>query len=139
MTQQWFCLAHRLGDCWRRWRNLQVPILPYVQKVKTMQNLGILHILVGTKEWNTHSKPFKHHGKLWKTWGFPQKCPSRSFRGWDQQWCTVARQAARTQAAGREPHFDQVHWSQVGYVFGGFLSHQNDRTAQQLGILRSFK
>ena len=54
--------------------------------------------------------------------GFPKKCPSRSFRGWDQQWCTVARQAARTQAAGREPHFDQVHWSQVGYVFGGFLS-----------------
>lgn len=33
---------------------------------------------------------------------------SSASASWDQQWCTVARQAARTQAAGREPHFDQV-------------------------------
>eukprot|EP00435_Cladocopium_sp_Y103_P029284 s1487_g7.t1 len=33
---------------------------------------------------------------------------STASASWDQQWCTVARQAAHQQAAGREPHFDQV-------------------------------
>lgn len=71
-------------------------------------------------------------------YGKPRRFPHRivavrAFKGWDQQWCTVARQAARTQAAGSEPHFDQVHWSQGVLSFWWVFKPQNridhDRTA----------
>ena len=49
-----------------------------------------------------------HHFPLVFLWFSPEMPHSIRVRGWDQQWCSVARQAARMHAAGREPHFDQV-------------------------------